>query len=938
MYDPKQFLGKRMYNNSELELLRTTVTCKTLTEAERYNIMEQAVAPCPEITMIIKGQKVRALFDMGSQVTLMNESYFVQNIQQLLPTVDKDHLNAHKLFNLKGVEDGCVPLTKYFSVDIQVGGRLVHDIGVLIKKDNIPLTDSKGRSTRTLAILGCNLIHKGLEEFIRDHGETCLELFECPVGVDPLYFSTLCVYFYAECQKAIDQAKETVKMGVSVNSMGVGDGQQGSRPSTSTNEPTPPNQTSQPKHPKPKTAGSSKKNPKSKSQYLGGYAGKVMVGSRHQPICIPARSCKFLVGTAKGVPYKGNFMMEGTQDRNLPSGIAVNNTYVQPTKSGRITVCLQNTNNHNVWNKQPLYAGDLWDVDKEDWEYKPVLVKDAETNTITVKFQQVPPEHLRKEIFSQAAEMFGPDKTDKDKETETKEKEKESDPQPTSEDSANQEQPKFGPRPDTSSADFDFKTELERLPFTINIGEAPLSREQQSRFIDLIYDNKEVFSLYDGDLGFCDALKHSIPTTTDKPVYLPHRQIPVKLQQEVRKCLESWLKQGIIRPSKSPYASQVVIVRKKSREIRLCVDFRKLNAISIRDSFPLPRIEEALQAVQAAVWFTSFDLAQGYLQMAMEEADIPKTAFRAGSSGLFEFNRMPFGLTNAGASFCRLMEMVIGDQQFVILLFYLDDICIFANSANQMLDRIELVFSRLKQYQLKIKPKKSFFFQTEVSFLGHILSAKGISPNPEKVDKVRDWPIPKTSKEVHSFIGLASYYCRFIPNFANWSKPLNALIVPPAHQAKVRRGEMKKSELTKFVWSKECQEGFNALKHALTLAPALAYPDYTQPFILETDASLKGLGAVLSQKGKDGEVRVIAYASRSLRPSERSMRDYSSAKIELMALKWSVCEKFKDYLLGSKFTVFTDNNPLVYVKTSKLGAAQIRWLSELALYDFDIVY
>ena len=663
-----------------------------------------------------------------------------------------------------------------------------------------------------------------------------------------------------------------------------------------------------------------------------------MVGSRHQPICIPAGSCKFLVGTAKGVPHKGNFMMEGTQDGNLPSGVTVNNTYVQPTKSGRITVCLQNTNDHNVWIRQPLYAGDLWDVDKEDWEYEPVLVKDAKTNNITVKFQQVPPEHLCEEIFSQAAEMLGPDKTDKDKETEPKEKEKELDPQTTPKESTDQEPPKFGPRPDTSSADFDFKTELDHLPFTINIGEAPLSKEQQICFIDLIYDYKEVFSLYDGDLGFCNALKHSIPTTMDKPIYLPHRQIPVQLQQEVRKCLESWLKQGIISPSKSPYASQVVIVRKKSGEIRLCVDFRKLNAISIRDSFPLPRIEEALQAVQAAVWFTSFDLAQGYLQMAMEEAHIPKTAFRAGSSGLFEFTHMPFRLTNAGASFCRLMEMVIGDQQFVTLLFYLDDICIFANSADQMLDRIELVFSRLKQYQLKIKPKKSFFFQMEVSFLGHILSAKGISPNPKKVDKVRDWPIPKTSKEVHSFIGLASYYCRFIPNFAKWLKPLNALIVPPAHQAKVCCGEMKKSELTEFVWSKECQEGFDALKHALTTAPVLAYPDYTQPFILETDKSLKGLGAVLSQKGKDGEVRVIAYASWSLWPSERSMRDYSSAKIELMALKWSVCEKFKDYLLGSKFTIFTDNNPLVYVKISKLGAAQIGWFSKLALYNFDIVY
>ena len=144
---PNSFSVNVYTTNPKLDVLRTTVTCKTLTEAERYNIMEQAVAPCPEITMIIKGQKVRALLDMGSQVTLMNESYFLQNIQQLLPTVDKDHLNTHKLFNLKGVEDGCVPLTKYFSVDIQVGSRLIHDIGILVKKDNIPLTDSKGRST-----------------------------------------------------------------------------------------------------------------------------------------------------------------------------------------------------------------------------------------------------------------------------------------------------------------------------------------------------------------------------------------------------------------------------------------------------------------------------------------------------------------------------------------------------------------------------------------------------------------------------------------------------------------------------------------------------------------------------------------------------------------------------------------------------------------------
>ena len=163
--------------------------------------------------------------------------------------------------------------------------------------------------------------------------------------------------------------------------------------------------------------------------------------------------------------------------------------------------------------------------------------------------------------------------------------------------------------------------------------------------------------------------------------------------------------------------------------------------ISICDSFPLPHVKEALQAVHAAIWFSSFDLAQAYLQMAMEEVDIPKTAFHAGSSGLYEFTRMPFGLTNAGASYCHLMEMCIGDQQYVTLLFYLDDICIFAEMADQMLDRIKLVFSCLKEFNLKIKPKKSYFFQTSVNFLGHILSAKGVLPNPEKVAKVRDWPV-----------------------------------------------------------------------------------------------------------------------------------------------------------------------------------------------------
>ena len=867
--------------------------------------MEQAVAPCPEVNLKAKGTEFKSLLDFGSMVSLMNESFFRSQLASSITPMTGDKVNAHQLFNLKGVEDGQVPLSKYFEMDVEIRGFKIPQVGFLVKKDNAPLLDSKGKSSRLPAIAGCNLIRLGMEEFIRQYSHAPFELFECPKDFDPLLFSTFCVYFYTEREKEQNVPQEE-KLHVGVNSAGVGDanGNSDKRAAGGTS--------------------TSKKKAKRKCEgYLEGYAGMVTVGDKHQPLCIPANSSKNVMGRAKGVPYRGDFMVELADDNNLPSGLVVNRTYVQPTKSNLVPVTLMNTNDYNVWIRQPLFAGELYEVDEHKWEHETVFIREEGSDDIQVHFQPVPPENIREEIFFQTVEQK------QDEQKETKEEDKDTQEEPL---------PKFGPCPNFDDPNFNFKEELKRLPFELNLGEAPLNREQQVKFLNIIYDNQAVFSLHDGDLGHCDVLKHSIPVSSNKPVYLPHRAIPVQLQSEVRKCLDTWLKQGIIRPSKSPYASQVVIVRKKSGEIRLCVDFRKLNAISVHDSFPLPRVEEALQAVQAAVWFSSFDLAQGYLQMAMEEADIPKTAFRAGSSGLYEFTMMPFGLTNAGASFCRLMEMCIGDQQYVTLLFYLDDICVFSETVDQMLARVALVFERLKTFNLKIKPKKSFFFQKSVTFLGHILSSEGIAPNPEKIDKVKNWPKPANPKEVHSFIGLASYYRRFIPNFAKIAGPLHALIVPASTKQKLKKGEVRRKDLPPFEWTEECQKSFDALKDALTSAPILAYPDYSKPFILETDASLKGLGAVLSQRGDDNVVRVVAYASRSLRPSEKSMRDYSSAKIELMALKWAVCEKFKDYLLGSKFTVYTDNNPIVHIQNSKLGAAQIRWISELALYDFDIVY
>ena len=243
-------------------------------------------------------------------------------------------------------------------------------------------------------------------------------------------------------------------------------------------------------------------------------------------------------------------------------------------------------------------------------------------------------------------------------------------------------------------------------------------------------------------------------------------------------------------------------------------------------------------------------MAQGYLQMPVAESDIYKIAFRAGSSCLYEFTCMPSGLSNSGLSFCCLMEMCLGDQQFVTLLLYLDDICVFVTSIDEMLDQIELVFSSLKKFNLKIKPKKCHFFQCSIVFLGYVLYADGISANPKTVDAVKNWPKPTSAKELHSFLGLASYYRCFIPKFTAIAKSLHSLVGP----INVKRKTMKEPEAVatdsdkKFNWTSEHQGAFDLLKTHLMSVPVLGYPDFSRPFNLETNAAMQGLGAVLSQR------------------------------------------------------------------------------------------
>ncbi|MCG8034498.1 MAG: DDE-type integrase/transposase/recombinase, partial [Candidatus Thiodiazotropha taylori] len=305
-----------------------------------------------------------------------------------------------------------------------------------------------------------------------------------------------------------------------------------------------------------------------------------------------------------------------------------------------------------------------------------------------------------------------------------------------------------------------------------------------------------------------------------------------------------------------------------------------------------------------------------------------KTAFQVGNLGFFECNRMPFGLCNAPATFQRLMERAMGDLNLRDCLIYLDDIIIFSDTFESHLERLEAVFQRLQTYNLKLKASKCEFFRKEVTYLGHVVSEEGIKTDPEKIRALTEWPKPKCVKDVRKFLGFTGYYRRFIKGFSAIVRPLNDLLVGNS----TKKPSKKR---TQFRWEAEQQHAFDEIITKLSSPPVLAYADYRKPFMLHTDASTSGLGAVLYQRQEDID-RVIAYASRSLKPAERN---YPAHKLEFLALKWAITDKFHDYLYGANFEVVTDNNPLTYVLTSaKLDATGHRWVAAFANYNFSLSY
>ena len=433
----------------------------------------------------------------------------------------------------------------------------------------------------------------------------------------------------------------------------------------------------------------------------------------------------------------------------------------------------------------------------------------------------------------------------------------------------------------------------------------------------LLIKFQDGFSKGKFDLGQTSVVEHAIDTGSSHPIKQRPRRTPVAFWGEEEKEVKAMLEQGIIEPSNSPWSSPVCLVQKKDGSTRFCVDYRLLNDCSVKDSYPLPRISDCLDSLVGARYFSTMDLASGYWQIRVKEEDRPKTAFVT-KAGLYQFLVMPFGLANAPSTFERCMESILRAEQWATCLIYLDDIIVFARSPSEMTERLNHVLNKLVHAGLKLKPSKCNFYARQVHFLGHVVSAEGVVTDPNKISSVVDWPTPTSVTDIRSFLGLCSYYRKFIKDFAKIADPLTRLT----------------QKDVPFKWDSKAQEAMDALKLCLVNAPILSYPDPSADFVLDCDASDIGIGGVLSQV-IDGKEQVVCYGSKSLSKPERR---YCVTRRELLAVVYFV-KHYRQYLLGKKFTVRSDHQPLKWLFKLKEPTGQVaRWLELLQSYDFVIDY
>uniref|UniRef100_A0A1A7ZLV7 Gypsy retrotransposon integrase-like protein 1 n=1 Tax=Nothobranchius furzeri TaxID=105023 RepID=A0A1A7ZLV7_NOTFU len=475
----------------------------------------------------------------------------------------------------------------------------------------------------------------------------------------------------------------------------------------------------------------------------------------------------------------------------------------------------------------------------------------------------------------------------------------------------------------------------------IDFGESPVPEEWKDRLRQKLAERSHVFSVHEWDVGLAKEVEHTIRLADTRPFRQRSRRLAPADIEDVRKHPQELLCAGIIKESRCPYASPIVIVRKKNGTIRMCIDYRLLNSRTVPDQYTTPCIDEALDSLSGSKWFTVLDLRSGYYQIPMAEEDKEKTAFIC-PLGFFQFERMPQGITGAPATFQRLMGKKVGDMNLLQVLVYLDDLIVFGESLEEHEERLIKVLDRLGEAGLKISLDKCQFCQPQVKYLGHVVSAQGVSPDPQKIEAVTTWPQPHNLKSLRSFLGFCGYYRRFIANYAAIVRPLTELTkgYAPTQKSKKKSPDLNKSYLNESepfgdLWDDSCSKAFQQIIHCLTHAPVLAFADPTKPYELHVDASFKGLGAVLYQL-QEGELRPVAFASRKLSQAEKR---YPIHQLEFLSLKWAVVDRFHDYLYGARFTVRTDNNPLTYVlSTAKLNAVGHRLLAALSTYDFDVHY
>ena len=452
----------------------------------------------------------------------------------------------------------------------------------------------------------------------------------------------------------------------------------------------------------------------------------------------------------------------------------------------------------------------------------------------------------------------------------------------------------------------------------IDLSDSDLTEEHRAQMASFLLSHRDIFATNMSELGATHLQEMNIDTGNHPPIKQRPYRVSPHIKEEIDRQVEEMLQNGIITPSTSAYSSPVVMVKKKSGEYRFAVDYRKLNEITTTINYPLPKFDDVTDILGGATIFSTMDLMSGFWQIPLAEDSKHKTAFIC-HSGLYEFERVPFGLKNSPVIFQSVMESALRGLNYKSALVYVDDIIAFSKDFDSHLQNLTEIFDHLRAANLKMKPSKCRFAVKKVVYLGHVISKDGVSTDPEKVRLVREFPVPKSQKDVRSFLGLANYYRKFIKDFSAIAAPLNALL----------------SKDTNFEWTLDCQNAFDTLKNALSSAPILAYPDFSKPFILYTDASSTAISYILGQRDDQGKERVICYSGRALRQSEKR---WSISERECLAVVEGI-KNFRVYLANKKFLVQTDHSAIQFLQKTKDPTGRLgRWMIFLQAYNFEVMY